>query len=515
MKICFVLAALLSAVAVPAHADWYEASSDHFVIYADDSEKDVREFSANLERYHSAMEFITGRKTELPSPSNRVTIFAVGNSRKMQALSGNKMIAGFYVSRAGASRAFVQNIRNRTGTYADFSTIVLLHEYAHHFLISTSRYAMPRWLGEGAAEFFASTSFERDGGIMIGRPAQHRAADFVYSNDVNLMALLDSDTYEKTKRKGYDQFYARSWLLFHYLTFSEERKGQLSQYWARLREGESSLAAAQATFGDLEILEKQLERYLSQRRMTTFNLKPEWLASGEITLRRLPEGEAAMMDVRIVSQRGVDREQALELLSDARAIAAKYPKDPGVLTALAEAEYDAGYTEEAIAAADRAIALDPSRTNAYVQKGFALFRKASEANDPAAFKVAMAPFSALNKLENDHPLPLMYYYRSQVESGQEPNDTARHALERASILAPFDQNLAMNTALMLAGEGKIELARTMLRPLMSNPHGGGLADAASQVHAELASAPEGEAWRQDTGGDWNEEQAEEDAGEDG
>ena len=68
MKIRFVLAALLSAVAVPAHADWYEASSDHFVIYADDSEKDVREFATNLERYHSAMEFITGKQDTKPSP---------------------------------------------------------------------------------------------------------------------------------------------------------------------------------------------------------------------------------------------------------------------------------------------------------------------------------------------------------------------------------------------------------------------------------------------------------------
>ena len=505
--------AALVSFSSPALADWYEASSDHFVIYADDSEKDIREFATNLEHYHSAMELITGRKTETPSPSNRVTIFVVGGSGDMRKLSGSRNIGGFYVSRAGASRAFVQDIRNRTGKYADFSTVILIHEYAHHFLISTSRYSMLRWLSEGAAEFFASVSFERDGGLLIGRPAQHRATDFASASDVDLDAILDPEVYDEKRRSGHDQFYARSWLLFHYLTFAKERNGQLSNYWLSVAQGEPSLTAAKAAFGDLDQLEEELDRYLRSRRMMTLRFGPERLSAGKITLRELPPGEAKMMDVRIVSQRGVSREQALELLPEARKIAAKYPNDAGVLTALAEAELDAGYEDAAIAAADRAIALDPSRKNAYVQKGYALFRKAEESGDSAAFDAAMEPFSALNRLENDHPLPLIYYYRSFAGKGQEPNDTARHALERASDLAPFDQGLAMNTALMLAEEGKIELARMMLHPLTSNPHGGKLAKSALQIYEELGTAPEGVKWRMNHIGDeWEEEEpSEEDA----
>lgn len=327
--------AALASLSSPALADWYEASSDHFVIYADDREKDVREFASNLERYHSAMELVTGRDIEAPSPSNRVTIFAVGNSDAMRKLTGSRGVGGFYVSRAGASRAFVQNIRNRTGSYPDFSTVILLHEYAHHFLISTSRYAMPRWLSEGAAEFFASVTFERDGGLLIGRPAQHRATDFAFANEIGLAALLDPEVYAEERRSGHDQFYARSWLLYHYLTFSEERNGQLSAYWLKVAQGEKSLDAASAVFGDLDQLEKELDRYLRSRRMKTLGFGPERLKAGEITLRRLPEGEAKMMDVRIVSQRGVSREEALELLPDARKIAAKFPNDAGVLAALA------------------------------------------------------------------------------------------------------------------------------------------------------------------------------------
>ena len=246
--------------------------------------------------------------------------------------------------------------------------------------------------------------------------------------------------------------------------------------------------------------------------MLSFLLTAEKIKQGPVILRRLPEGEAKMMDVRIVSQRGVTREEALELVADARAIAHKYPDDPGVMTALAEAEFDAGYDDTAIVAADKAIALDPTRTNAYVQKGYALFRKAEESRENGAFEAAMAPFSALNKIENDHPLPLIYYYRKFAEEGAEPNETARHALERASQMAPFDQPLALNTALMMAGEGKIALARWKLHPLTSNPHGGQLSEVAAKYHAALETVEEGTAWKPDTEENWGNEGDLEDAG---
>ena len=160
----------------PAHAEWFEASSDHFVVFADGKASDVERFAQNLERYHAAMALLTGREVAPPSPSGRVTIHEVGGERAMRELSGSRDIAGFYVPRAGRSRAFVPNIRVTNGEL-DFSMTVLLHEYAHHFFIASSRFAMPRWLSEGAAEFFASARFPQDGSVQIGRPANHRAVE--------------------------------------------------------------------------------------------------------------------------------------------------------------------------------------------------------------------------------------------------------------------------------------------------------------------------------------------------
>ena len=492
-----VLTILASAVAlaVPgaAQAEWLEASSPNFVVYADDSERDIGRFAEQLELYHQAMERLTGNDLPEPSPSNRVTVYVVKNERQVQKLYGDgaKYLTGFYVPRAAGSFAIVPRVDVRAGQ-PDLSMLVLLHEYAHHFLISNSRMPSPRWVGEGAAEFFASAEFPRAGGIKIGMPAYHRAGELLYAKDVKVAQLLDPTAYSQGTQKGFDAFYGKSWLLYHYLSLGKERPGQLRQYLTLIGRGKSSHEAGLEAFGDLDKLERELDDYLMQRQILTAVFGAEAFTPAKVSVRKLSQGEAAVMPLRIRSKRGVTREQALELLPEVRKVAGSFPRDPAVLAALAEAEFDAGEDERAIAAADAALALDPAQVNAYVQKGFALFRKAEDAEDQdAAYKAAVAPFVALNKLENDHPLPLVYYYRSFAQRGAAPPELALHGLERAAELAPFDLGLRMEVAVsqMLAGE--TAAARANLLPLAFNPHGGPLADAARQVIARLDEGAEG------------------------
>lgn len=492
-RITAVMAAL--ALAAPAQAEWHRADSEHFVIYADDSAKDITRFAEMLERYHAAMSFVMRREVEAPSPSNRVTIYAVGSSRQIRKLAGAKYVGGFYIPRAAGSVAFVPDIRASSGEL-DFSMIVLLHEYAHHFLISSSRFAMPRWMDEGGAEFFASARFPSNGEVHIGRPANHRAYELLLAREVSIDDLFERGGFKRDGAIPRDNFYGRSWALYHYLTFTPERKGQLLDYAQRIAAGETSIDAAEAAFGDLSELDDDLDRYLTKRKLFGFVLQPDKIPIGPIAVTQASPGMGEMLPVIIRSKRGVDRGTAEEILVDARAIAERHPGDAGVLAALAEAEYDAGNDDTAIAAAEAALAIDPTVKNALVQKGYALFRKASEAEDRnAAYAAAMAPFSALNRLEQDHPLPLVYYYRSFVERGEAPNETARHALERAAQLSPFDRGLAMNAGLMQAREGKIAIARNTLGPVAADPHGGRMAREAQAYLDELADVAEGSEWK--------------------
>lgn len=492
MKNWVIPAALGILSASAAQAEWVETSSAHFVVYANDSKRDAEKFSQQLERYNAALSLLTGTPDMTPSPSNRLTVYVVRGEATVRKLYGenSQFIGGFYVPNAGGSLAIVPQV-DAGGSAVDSSMTTLLHEYTHHFMISGSDFPMPRWYSEGSAEFFAAAGFPADGGVRIGLAAMNRAAELLvpgFARNVTINELLDPSA--KPKSKAYDAFYGKSWLLVHYLTFDPARKGQLRRYLQLLAQGKTSLQAGSEAFGDLGTLAKDLDAYLGRSRIMSLTVKPSMVPIGPVTVRALSAGEAAMMPVRIRSKLGVDEQSAKQVLADAREVAKRFPDDPAVLAALAEAEHDAGNDRESIAAAEAAIARDPGQTNAYVQKGLSLFRMAADAPDRAkAYQQARVAFVALNRREPDHPLPLIYYYRSFVAQGLPPNDLAFRGLARASELAPFDLGLKMTLATEQIRRGLLTEARRSLGPVAFNPHGGGLAQAAQRVLARIDANP--------------------------
>jgi tetratricopeptide (TPR) repeat protein len=468
----FAFILVLLAGSLPARAEWHEASSDHFLVVADQDEKDVQEFTERLERFHSAVLYVLGRENVSPSPSNRVTIYVVRSANQVQKLAGDKTgyLQGFYQARAGGSLAFTSRVESE-GRDVSQSEQILFHEYTHHIMHGVSEWATPRWLSEGFAEFFSTARFEKDGGVGIGLPAQHRAAELFLAKNVPIEALLDAATYAKLKTKTYDEFYGRSWLLYHYLALSDKRAGQLTVYRTALANGATELDAANAAFGDLKVLEKELAVYLKKSKMSYLPIPSNRLKTGPIVVRKMRAAEAAIMPVVLESKRGVDEEMAKDLLPRAQAIAAKYPNDPAVLAAMAEAEHDAGNFAVALAAADRAIAAEPTVVNAHVQKIYALSRIAEDAEDAdAAWKQVRKAVTALNKIENDHPIPLIYYYLSLQAQGKEIPEVAAHGLERALQLAPYDQNVRWQLVQLFMNEDSNGLAYRTLMPLANDPH---------------------------------------------
>jgi len=453
--------------------DWHEASSDNFVIYAEEDEKEIRKYSDRLERYHSAMSWMLKSKTGKPSPSSRVTIYVVRSERVVRKLYGSgdnaRYIGGFYLPRAGGSLAIIPPI-DITGADASQSELVLMHEYAHHFMYVNTPYWVPRWYGEGYAEFFSTARFEKDGTVGLGLPAVHRGNELFRGKDVSIEQLLDSKLYRAKKSQGYDNFYGRAWSLFHYLFTDVGRGKQLVDYLNRLNKGEAELPAATAAFGDLEALDKALDTYVRQRQWNYLRISSNRITVGPITVRQLSEAEAASMPIRIRSKRGVDEKSAAEVVVDAREVAAKYPDEPAVQAALAEAEFDAGNDEAAIVAADMALAKSPSNMTALIQKGYALSRMAEETDTPEAWKAARKHFISVNKLENDHPIPLIYYYSSFEKQGREPPKDALDGLEWALELAPYDGNVRMLVASQQMKEKRFAEAIRTISPLAFSPH---------------------------------------------
>jgi hypothetical protein len=464
-------------VAAPAHAEWQVASSKHFVIYANDSARDLQKFAETLEQFDHAVRALRNQPDDPVAPSARPIVFVVRNSDTVQDLARDSsgFIQGFYIPRSSRPIAVVP-AHAQTGN-ADFNgNTIFFHEYAHHLMFEDIDQSVPSWFAEGFAEFFATARFDRDGGVTIGISPGYRSFGIFTHAGFSVRQLLSTNYADHMSGEQMESLYGRGWLLCHYLTFAPDRKGQLADYLKRLAKGESGLEAAQGAFGDLDKLEHDINRYIAQSQLPSLHVKSDAAAIGKVQLRALTPGEVAALPLYRQTKVGVDQKTAPAVLARARAVASEYPNDTLVEVELAEASLDAKDPAGAEAAAARAKQLDPKSVEALLLHGRALLAKAEKTHDRSTIEAAQQDFIAANKLEPEHPEPLRAYYESFADTGEPLTANAVEALQYAAVLAPYDRELRFESAQQYLIDGKTADARSRLAPLAFDPHGGKMSE---------------------------------------
>lgn len=477
-----IVAGLLAAVApLAAHADWYRASSKHFVVYADDAPEKVKAYTEKLERFDRAVTYWHNTKDLERGPASRVTIFVVGNVSEVQRLYGGKQsVAGFYSSRASGPVAFMP----RSNTSGDLSSqAILFHEYTHHWMfLHWSDAAFPYWFTEGFAELHATAMMRSDGSVIFGAQPQYRRWTVGQSNLLPAGSLLKAKPGDDLDDASRDAVYSRGWLLMDYLTFDDERRTQLAQYIGAINRG-TPMAEAAKLFGNPDTLDLRMTNWGKRSRVQTALIPKENSEPGAIDIRPLTAGEAAVMPALIASRRGVDEKKAQEVVALARRLAAPYPNDAGAQNELAEAEYDAKNYAASEGAADRAIAADPKSIHALLYKGMAMQAAAvkDKVTDPARWQAIRKWYLAANKVDTEDPEPLVQYYGSFEAAGETPSANAQNALIYAYALAPYDPELRLRAGRVLLGQNKIKEARIAIGPVAYNVEDKKLAEIGPKV----------------------------------
>jgi Flp pilus assembly protein TadD len=137
---------------------------------------------------------------------------------------------------------------------------------------------------------------------------------------------------------------------------------------------------------------------------------------------------------------------------------------------LAEAEYDAGDYSAAEAAADRALAAEPRNVHAMIYKGRARMALAKASGGKSDWKEIRSWFSRANKLDTENAEPLMLFFQSYLEAGEQPTKNAVDALLYSVVLAPQDHGLRINAVRQLLIDNRVADARKLFAPLAFQPH---------------------------------------------
>lgn len=483
----FVLMRLLALAifsflfSTPLQAAWYKVETEKFIFYGT-SPKSLQEDAIRLERFDALLRKRLGMSDQ--AGQGKLSVYVLSSEPEVRKVygAGGKDVAGFYTANESGVLAVVPK------SSGEFSDIILNHEYAHHLMLHqiTGRY--PAWYIEGFAEFLSTAQFKAER-ASIGLPAMHRAYNLVLESTTPIKTLLGASVGDLNNEQV-GNFYGRAWLLTHFLTFKEERKGQLTTYLKLIADGKPLLDAATAAFGDLDALQRDLTRYQNARGIRYMTVEAPPLPAKPPTVTQLDAAFGDTIRQRVMLRRGTADAERAAIVRELEVATKSYGTSADVWSQLAEARLDMDDYPGAIAAADKAVALDGTNARALLWKGIALVRQLSDkgSEDATAWKEARSWIVRANRADTEDALTLFEYYKSFAAEGRSPTPAAIAGLEKASALIPQAQSFRMAYAFELVKDGKFGLAAAYLQPLANSPHGGNSAKAFQAIVATLQAA---------------------------
>ena len=241
-------------------ANLYRIETDHFVIYSDRSENETFKQVAAIEQFRYFMGERLPKSMRAESDVEpKLRLFLLDNEISLVVVRPFffLQVDGVYIpckegeSIFAAKGLFPVPVPKALGDQ-DQGQLTLFHEYTHHLMARRGLNHYPKWYVEGLADYYSTLQYD---GAKVAVGVVPAGDNFVlnrvtWSHFENVLAP-DDDMGGKNRGIISDPavFYARAWLLTHYMMSDPVRHAQLDDYFARLEKGEPSITAFETATG--------------------------------------------------------------------------------------------------------------------------------------------------------------------------------------------------------------------------------------------------------------------------
>jgi tetratricopeptide (TPR) repeat protein len=272
-----VLLSLVTILVVTACAkteSWLEVRSPHFLVLSNASEKQARHIAGQFERMRGVFhQLFPQANVDAAAP---IIVIALKDKKDFQALEPPAYLAKGQLNLAGLFlRVPDKNyVVLRLDAEGQHPYVTVYHEYTH-FILSRAQGWLPLWFNEGLAEFYQNAEI-RDKDALLGEPSLENLMLLRENRLLPLATLLAVDhnsPYYHEEDKG-SIFYAESWALMHYLVIKDrqENTDRLTDYAQLVSNKVDAITAATRAFGDLKVLQRELEKYVAQPLFTPLRM---------------------------------------------------------------------------------------------------------------------------------------------------------------------------------------------------------------------------------------------------
>ncbi len=458
------------ALAVPAHANWRVAETDHFILYSEAPEDEVVETVTRMETFDTLVRALTNNTR--PASPIKVTMFEVADVDAVNATFPypSSGVGGYYNSTEDGP--FLVTFRNvmRTGRRSarkaarksyDWGPEVRQHEYLHHYMYQYFNANYPSWYSEGFAEYYGTMAFPEENVVEIGHAPYFRVDTIRENAWLPVRKLLTAKSYADV---GQDigQLYAEGWLLTHLGAQNKERGAQLQQYLAAVAAGTPYEEAATNAFGDLDVLDAELRKHRQNINAMRLSLKPMNL--GTIPVRELTDMESRLMRYQIRLYSGYEKSALPQIVGAVREIRAEAPDNVMGLEIQAQLENLANMPEQAAQTTEHLLRIDPTNIVGLTERGKALTGQLSQSSDDAAWSEARKPFQAAIAASNIAIAPRVAFFESFLAQGQSPSVEAQNRMVEAFQLLPQNDEIRYLLARDFEQRGLIDDAIAIIEP---------------------------------------------------
>lgn len=474
------IAALCLILWIPgvARAEWHKAESERFIVYGDGNPRELITLAQKLETFDRLLRWKMGLSLD-ETPHRKLPIYLVDSAGIRRVSPGiSEGVAGFYAARE--EDIFAVALRGGMGDD------VLLHEYAHHFMLQNAPYGYPAWFIEGFAEYFMTVEISEDR-ILIGKYNDERGSWLRGTTWISMNDLLAKRPGEVTKRNA--TYYPVAWLLTHWFMSDDARFSQLRTYLLDVGDGGNSIEAmVRATGMSNADLRRGLRRYMGRIPYSGIdNFFPDVPVA--VTMLGPAADDFLLLNLRLT---GVPTSHSASTLAEVRRLAVRHPDDPMAMLALGHAEIHLGDRDAGEAVLRRLIAAHPDHVEGlqYLAKS-RLERAAEEIDSSTDYRAeARALLARAFQLDDANYRTFMLLAETRQDSAGYPNENDIATRELALQLAPQLAKARMDMALTYMAANRPEDAARTIESLANSPHGGEAVTAAQALLNQARSMTE-------------------------